>query len=439
MDIHMEETEASQRPELVSRPVQGDPKPAWRELYTLAGMRGLSFAGDIVAETAIILYLQAKGAGSYAVMAVLMAAALPPVLLAPLTGRVADRCDSRRIIVTAALIQAMVCAAMMILLTPLALIILSAVLSAGLAFTHPVFGGLPRAMVGKENVPRAASISQGTAMAGMVIAPALGGFLTAQLGVRLPLLIDAASFVLVALGGLYIRTRLHAQTGPMPQNSAENIAHAPGPEYRVLQDRFLRALLILSGTVMAAACIINVLIVFYVRESFHASEGTYGLVMSAWMVGMVPGAVIVNRLRDTRHEVVLVGTFVAITVAILGVGFAPGVWWIAPFYVLGGLGNGAQATVAHVLMNLRIPEEHRGRAFAALGAVSNSGPVIGFLVGGVLLSVTGPRQGFFVAGALAAVAIVVFAPGLVRDDRRMVARAVDIEEGPGVQAGVGDD
>ncbi|WP_244942376.1 hypothetical protein [Streptomyces seoulensis] len=51
--------------------------PAWRDVYVLAGMRGLSFAGDIAAATALTLLLQANGAGSYAVMALLLAAAVP--------------------------------------------------------------------------------------------------------------------------------------------------------------------------------------------------------------------------------------------------------------------------------------------------------------------------------------------------------------------------
>lgn len=384
-------------------------QPAWREVYVLSGMRGLSFAGDIITETAILLTLQSRGAGAYAVSALLLAATVPAVLLSPITGKVADRFDSRQLIVTVALLQALVCVAMTIWTSPAALIGLSVLLSAGLAFTHPVFGGLPRSMVGRENVARASSISQGTAMAGMIAAPAIGGFLIGRFGLTAPLLIDAASFLLVLAGGLYIRTRLHARRG---QASAGGADEPTDVGYRVRSDRFLRSVLILSGTVMACASLVNVLIVFYVRQTFGASAETFGLIVSTWMVGLLPGAYIVNKVKSISHEKLLIASFVCLGIAIFGVGLAPGVWWVVPFYILGGIGNGMQATVTHVLLNLRIPDSHRGRAFAVLGAVSNTGPAIGFVIGGVALSFVEPRVGFLVAGVLVLVATLAFAPGM---------------------------
>jgi MFS family permease len=385
------------------------PRSIWRDVYMLAGLRGLSYAGDIVAATAITLLLQANGAGSYAVMALLLAASVPPALLSPITGRVADRFDSRKLIVTVASLQTLVCLAMTLTRNPLALIGLAVLLSSGLAFTHPVFASLPGAMVGKDNVPRASAISQTSAMTGMVLAPGLAGLLTAHFGVRLPLVFDALSFALVVLGGLAIRTRLHGGRG---NGAATGTTAQPG--YRVLSDRFLRSVLIISGAVMGAASIINVLIVFYVRQSFGASEETYGLIMSSWMLGLVPGALLTRRIKRLRHETVLLGAFCLIGLGILGASLAPSVWWIVPCYILGGLGNGAQATVTHILLNLRVPDTHRGRAFAALGAVSNTGPAAGYLLGGLALHVMEPRYAFLVAGLFVVANIAAFGRGLHR-------------------------
>lgn len=381
----------------------------WRDVYLLSGMRGLSFAGDIVAETAITLKLQSTGAGSFAVMALLLAATVPPILLAPLTGRFADRFDSRRLVVTVALLQGLVCLAMTMFSSTAALVGLSVLLSAGLAFTHPVFGSLPSAIVGRENVPRASQISQTTAMAGMVIAPGIGGLLTGAFGTTLPLVLDAASFGLVALGAMLIATRLHPRRGGAQQAVDTGSTEKP---YNVWTDRFLLSVLVLSGAVMACASIINVLIVFYVKESFGASDETYGLIMSAWMLGLVPGGMIVRKFPRLSHESVLIGSFVAIGVAILGTALAPSVWWILPFYLLGGIGNGAQATVTHILLNVRVPDSHRGRAFAALGAVSNTGPALGFVLGGAIMAVTIPRYGFLAAGVAVLLSVALLAGGV---------------------------
>lgn len=390
--------------------VKAPPGSAWREVYTLAGMRSLSVFGDIMAATALTLLAQKNGAGGFAVMALLMAATLPPVFLAPLTGGIADRFDSRKIIVIVASLQALTCVAMMTTTSIPVLVVLCALLAVGVSFTHPVFGGLPSAMVGKDDIPRASAISQTTTMAGMLFAPAVAGLLSSRSGTTVPLAVNAASFVLVVLGALTISTRLHKKTTTAPQATAAE--PAPGPAaapYRVWSDGFLRSVLVLSGIVMACACIINVLIVFYVRDTFGASEQVYGIIMTTWAAGMVPGALLARRVKNLSHEAILLGSFVCIGVAILGVGLAPGVWWIAPFYFLGGVGNGAQATVTHIVFNLRVPHSHRGRAFAALGAVSNTGPGTGFLLGGLLLTVIEPRYGFLAAGALIAVSLLVMA------------------------------
>lgn len=393
---------------LAASPPQQDLKTrrdaAWREVYTLSGMRSLSVFGDIMAATALTLLAQANGAGGFGVMALLIAATLPPVVLAPITGRIADRFDSRKVIVVVASLQALICLAMITTTSIPVLVGLCTLLAAGVAFTHPVFGGLPSAMVAKEDVPRASAISQTTTMAGMLFAPAIAGFLSSRSGTTLPLALDAASFVLVVLGALTISTRLHKKTTAAPTTTPETSTaaapeSAPAP-YRVWSDRFLRSVLLLSGVVMACACIINVLIVFYVRDTFGASEQVYGVIMTSWAAGMVPGALLARRVKNLSHEAILIGSFVCIAVAILGAGLAPGVWWIAPFYLLGGIGNGAQATVTHIVFNLRVPHSHRGRAFAALGAVSNTGPGTGFLLGGLLLTVLEPRYGFLAAGTL---------------------------------------
>ncbi|MER7049422.1 MFS transporter [Streptomyces jumonjinensis] len=405
--------------------------PVWREVYLLAGMRALSFAGDIAAATALTLLLQANGAGSYTVMAMLLAAVLPPALLAPVTGAFADRFDSRKLIVTVTALQALVCLAMTQTTSPVLLITLAVLLSTGLAFTHPVFAGLPAAMVGRENIPRASAISQATAMTGMVVAPGIAGFLTARFGVNVSLLLNAATFAIVLLGALIIRTRLHGKE-PAKTASAGNGPTEDRPSYRVSADRFLRSVLVISGVVMAAASVINVLIVFYVRDTFGASEETYGLIMSSWMAGLVPGALLVRRIKRFSHEAILIGSFVCIAVGILGAGLAPGAWWIVPFYVIGGFGNGAQATVTHIVINLRVPDTHRGRAFAALGAVSNTGPAMGYLMGGVILGFMQPRYAFLVAGALALVAVLTFHRGLLRtaDDAVQGAEGTPVTEMP---------
>src|SRR4051812_44100309 len=107
----------------------------WVDVYLSAAGRAVSTCGDYLAATALVLALASRGAGSLAVAALLLAAAVPPVLLAPVTGRLADRVDSRLLLVATGTGQALVCMALAFTSSVPAMIGLAALLAAGLAIT----------------------------------------------------------------------------------------------------------------------------------------------------------------------------------------------------------------------------------------------------------------------------------------------------------------
>src|SRR3954449_2791561 len=84
----------------------------WADVYVVAGSRGVSVCGDFLAATTLALVLQQSGHGGLAVSGLLLAASLPLALLAPVAGRVADRADSRTVLVVTGLVQAAVCTAL---------------------------------------------------------------------------------------------------------------------------------------------------------------------------------------------------------------------------------------------------------------------------------------------------------------------------------------
>src|SRR5216110_692313 len=86
------------------------PRPdRWTDVHLASIARAVSTCGDFLAAIALVITLQTRGAGGFAVAALLIAAAAPPTLLAPLTGRLADRVDSRRLLVATTLAETVVC------------------------------------------------------------------------------------------------------------------------------------------------------------------------------------------------------------------------------------------------------------------------------------------------------------------------------------------
>jgi MFS family permease len=381
--------------------------PRWRDVYVAAGARGISTCGDLLAATALALTLQGAGAGGLAVAGLLLAATLPLVALAPLTGRLADRVDSRVLLVTAGVGQAAICAALAFVAHPLAVIVLVALLAAGLAVTQPTLAALLPDMVGREHLPRASAVNQTAGSVGALVGPALAGLLVGQFGVRLPLLIDAATYLAVVAAGLLLRTR-RGRSGAPPR--AARPATGARPTWRLWHDPLLRASLISLVAVVAAVGAVNVVIVFFVRETLGASTTTYGVVEASWTAGMVAGpwllAALARRARDDGSLLtgllVQLGGASAVVAASALVG-APG--WLVPLWLFGGVFNGGVNVYENLLLASRVPPAHRGRAFATLGGAVSGVGMAGYLAGGLLLAYIEPRV-LFAGLGLAGIAVV---------------------------------
>ena len=68
--------------------------------------------GDEIALIALLLRVHDNGGGPRGITLLLMSAAVPTVLLAPWSGRLADRLDSRLLAAGSALLQMAVCVAL---------------------------------------------------------------------------------------------------------------------------------------------------------------------------------------------------------------------------------------------------------------------------------------------------------------------------------------
>ena len=105
----------------------------WSDVYVAAGARAVTTCGDFLAATALALALQQSGAGGVAVSGLLLAASLPLVVLAPLTGRIADRVDSRLLLVGTGIAQAAICLGLAFAHRPALIIALVALLACAVA------------------------------------------------------------------------------------------------------------------------------------------------------------------------------------------------------------------------------------------------------------------------------------------------------------------
>ena len=414
------------------------------DVYLATGARGVSACGDLMAATALVLALQQRGDGGFAVAAVLVAAAAPPVLLVRWAGRLADRADSRLLLVATGLAQAAACLALAFASGPAEIIALVAVLACGLAVTGPVLAALLPEMASAQDLPRVTALGQTASSLGIMIAPALGGVLTGQFGLRVPLLADAASYLAIAAAGQLIRTRrgrrwrapapaadpapagarlAAAPAGSRPAAGSRGAAADPARRpaaaaqpaadsgWRVRHDPLLRPAIVMVGAVLAAVSMVNVAEVFFIRQDLHSTAGVYGLLSTAWVAAAMAGSWLLGRRNpgDAALVVILLGGLAVACLAVAVMAVVPDAGWLLPVFVTGGLGNGSLNVAAAVLLGRRAPAAARGHAFAVYGAVTNGASVTGFLLAGLVLNVVPVRSciaaaGLFGLGATAAFA-----------------------------------
>jgi MFS family permease len=387
----------------------------WRDVYLAAGARGVSVCGDFLAATALALALQQAGAGGLAVSGLLLAAALPLAVLAPVTGRIADRVDSRTLLIAAGLAQAAVCTALAFATRPVVIIALVGVLACGLAVTQPTLAALLPAMVRRADLAKASGINQTAGTVGMLIAPALAGVLVGQFGARVPLLLDAVSYLSLVAAGVLIRTRRAHATRPAPGRPLS---------WRLRDDRLVAVMVGAIAAVVAGVGAINVVEVFFIRDTLGASTTMYGVVGAVWAAGSLLGALLFARIggswthpgRLVQLTMLLAAVICALVLA------AAGVWHallLVPLWLVAGACNGGINVLMNVVLADRVPAAARGRAFAAMASAVQGAGMVGYLIGGPLVEHFTPRPLVAAAGIAGLLAVAACQPVVRRAGREI--------------------
>jgi MFS family permease len=374
-----------------------------RDIGITAVILGGSALGDTAALVALVLRAHQNGDSGWAVTALLLAASLPPMLLARPTGALVDQVDSRVLMVGCALAQALLCLPLALAPPVWVMTALIAGLAAMGAIAGPARAALVPEMVEPAQLLRANAVLRAATTVGRMVGWPLGGYLSGLLGTSGVMLLDSASFVALAAGAMLIRSRR------LPTLDC-------GPRYRgglrVWVDGTVQPLVRLMaasiGVVFLFVASTNVVQVYLVKDVLGASDAGYGLTGACWMGGMLLAVPAMTRGRCTaRALTTMIVAGEAVTgIAMLGVGLSPSLPVVAAWYLLGGLSSSVIMTTGTALVQLLSPASARGRVLAAYGALVNAASGVALVLSVPLMSVLGSRGVFFVAGVMAVTAAV---------------------------------
>ena len=357
----------------------------------------ISTFGDEVALVALTLRLQADGAHPYEVALLLAAGVIPLLFLSRPVGRLVDTHDSRRLLVGAGLIEVACTVPLVLVHSVVAIVLLVALLGAAASVSATTWSALVPRIVGEDHVAAAVSAQQALNALVLVGAPAVGGLLAGAFGTGVPLAIDAATFAILTVAAMLVRTRRR------PAGlSADGRSGRPRGGFEILRsDPVLAMLTIGLGLVVLLVGMVDVVLVFLIRNTLHAGAIWYGTAMAAWMVGMVAGSLTAGRLRTERAQIwaTIAGAGVACA-ALAPFAVVSTVWLLVPLSIVGGLGNAYAGACFSTLLVRRTPDSARGRVSAAANAAIGGAQGASLLIGGAVAVVVSPRAIYAIAGIL---------------------------------------
>ncbi|MEU4190647.1 MFS transporter [Kribbella sp. NPDC026611] len=370
-----------------------------RDVRLVLPARALSFAGDSIAMIVLMLRV-ADGHGPAAVTALLLAFAVPTVLMIPFAGRIVDGYDSRTVLVWSGLLQAAAGVGLAFVHDLVHTLVLVCVLQLGQAVAGPAWGALIPRIVGEEHVGKATGTSQALIGVAMLSGSAVGGVLVGWAGARGALLVDAATFLVLIVVARMVRTRRRPEPGAVQERGGVSAGLRA-----IFGDQLLRILVPALWLFVVVGEAVNVVEVYLITKELGLGPELYGAAGAATGAGAILGSWLCGRLRGDRGQAWgVVAGMAAIGGSCVLMGVAGSFVTLMIGATMVGGGSGMVNAGSSSLVVTRSVEAVRGRVIAALNGTVRSFSILALLLGGAAGALLGPRGTFVTCGVACVVA-----------------------------------
>ncbi len=264
------------------------------------------------------------------------------------------------------------------------------------------------ALVGRSQLALANSYFEAIYSMGYILGPAIAGVLATTIGPGPTLAIDAASFLVSALGLAFVRRDLRAPVDRPRQRLLTEIRE--GIDY-IVADPTLRSAILFWGTIaILTAPLVTALAVMVTRD-LALPPSVLGLLLAAYGVGTVSGALLSARRLSRGHVArVLLGGALVAGLALVALSFAA----VEPaLLVLGAIAGVGQSMVLVTYLTIRTaysPDALLGRIGSTARTISLGLQPVGLLIGGALIDLTSGATTIGLIGAGVILASLAFWP-----------------------------
>ncbi len=324
---------------------------------------------NLIASAALVAQLSGSG---LAIGGLFIARLLPPFLLGPVVGVVADRFDRRKILITSDLLRAVIVLGFLLVRTPqnVWLLYVLTVLQLSIsAFFEPTRAAILPGIVDYRNLVTANALASVTWSTMLALGAALGGLATAALGITSAFVIDSATFLLSA----WFITRLSDRaslidTGDQPASAGWGM-FVDGLRYLWDRPGTLMVALLKASSALAFGGI-EIVQVTFAEQIFplgRDASATLGLIYLAVGLGTGLGPVVARRItgdeKSPMYWAIFVGYLAMLAgYLLLGWGASLPIVLLATF--IRTIGTGINWVYASSLLQLTVPPSYLGRVFA---------------------------------------------------------------------------
>ena len=382
------------------------------DFRVLLTSQGVSALGDAVSFTALPLLVLAL-TGSGLMMGIVGALSmLPDLFFGMIAGALADRSDRRRMMFLADLGRAALTALIPISVllggpTMAVILVVTAPMSILRAFFLAGYTASVPILVGRSQLARANSIFEAVYSFGYIIGPAFAGFLAATIGPGMTLAIDAVSFALSSLALAFMHRDLRAQIDRPASSLVADIRE--GIEF-IVHHPVLRPMILYWGLVSITTAPLVAALTVHVTRDLGQDATVLGLVLTAYGIGTVIGALL--TARASRHAVApfLLGGTLTTGVLLTVVARVEQIPLLLGAASIAGI---AQSVVLVTYLTARSnlsPDALLGRVGSTARTISLGLQPIGMLAGGALIDLTDGSTTIAVMGLILIGLTLAFAP-----------------------------
>ena len=227
--------------------------------------------------------------------------ALPIMLLSLFAGAMADNIDRRKMMLAAQVFMLIVSIALTVcawtgLMTPWLLLFFTFVIACGAAFNAPAWQASVGDMMPRSQLPAAVALNSMGFNIARSVGPAIGGAIVAAAGAPAAFAVNAVSYTAL----IFVLSRWRPATAAQQRLPRETLGFAvqAGVRY-VSMSPAIRTVLLRSFVFAVGASVVMALLPLVAKHLMAGGPLTYGLLLGAFGVGAVVGAVGSAQLRET--------------------------------------------------------------------------------------------------------------------------------------------